>query len=235
MSPAIFAVILALFGLVGAGRTQGATAFSRRPPQRRERIEQLEKLLHGRQQDPKILMALGKEFTLLYHDSHEVFDHDQAKRYLEKTLFYRSNEPEPRGWLALLTGLQARDMDGITAKSTALSSLDSFDRLIEADGKNPLIRVLRALFSMGVPRTWGRLDQALDDLLLVEYAVKRDPAVIEKFGLDLAMVYLKLGKIYLARSDRERARDYLEKATKGPDPYHAQKAGYLLTRHFPVR
>lgn len=200
--------------------------------ERSEKIRKLEAAVSQHNTDGRYLGSLGEEYVLKATDSRDAMDYETARKYLERGLTYLPHDAELRGWLALLTCLEARDLSGATAKSTALAGLDQLDLLVAENGDNLLIRFLRASVCMRIPRSWGRLDMALEDLSHIEFAVRRDPTLLKTYGLVATDIYMKLGRIQLVRGEKTEAKRFLTQAVEAGQDEHADVARKLLLKHF---
>lgn len=200
--------------------------------ERSERIRKLETDAGQHSTDGHYLGRLGEEYVLKASDSRDALDYELARKYLERGLTHLPHDVEMRGWLALLTCLEARDETGATAKSTALSGLEQLDGLVSEGADHLLIRFLRASVCMRIPRSWGRLDMALEDLLHIEFAVRRDPTLLKTHGLAATEIYMKLGRIQLVRGEKDEAKRFLTQAVEAGQDEHATTARKLLLKHF---
>src|SRR5690606_26431702 len=135
-----------------------------------------------------------------------------AEGYLERA---RKADPQnalPVAWLGVLYMVQAKSTGLLNKKTMANKGLALLDKAVAMDSRNPKVRLLRGSIGVKVPRAFGRYDPALQDLTLVEAAIKRQPSLVEDQNISRCVLYLNLGKAYSAAGDDARAKESWETA-----------------------
>ena len=195
------------------------------------KIARLKALLDAHPGEPRVILKLGEQYTRLADETEQAENMREARKYLV-TAAGMGVGPEASAWMGLLRCIEAKYGNGATARSLAQDGLHELDVAVDGDPDNLKYKLMRASVGLKVPREWRRLEQAKDDLLVTELALRRDPTRVKKFELDLSEVYFKLGQAHLGTGELNEARLAWRKArTLVPESRYAREAERLLARH----
>ena len=199
--------------------------------EREARIAKLRALLEKNPSEPRLLLKLATQYVHLADETERQETADQARQLLTQAEKAGAG-PETRAWMGLLRCIEAKYGSGVTARTLAQDGLHMLDEAVEADAANLKFRVMRASVSLRVPREWKRLEQAKDDLLVAELAIRRDPRRIHQYDIDAAELYFKLGQAHLGTGELTEARAAWQLAVKQvPATKYAREAERFLKRH----
>jgi len=198
---------------------------------RMSRIARLRELLAVHPGNAQILVRLGGQYVLEASETERSEDLNWARRYLLAATASDPGMSEARGWLGVLRCVEAKCQDGPSAKSLALEGLKELDGVIGRDPAHLKVRLMRAEVCLRMPREWGRLQTALDDLTAIELAVRRKPELAKQFSVDVPEIYLNLGVAQHAFGELDAARRSWTLACRtGSGTRFAQQAARLLRK-----
>lgn len=165
--------------------------------------------------DVKILTEIGERLTLwMSNHEDERAEVPLATFYLQKAQSLDPTNSLPVAWMGILTMVQAKSASLFDKKDIAKSGLALLDKAVSMDPNQPKVRLLRGSVSVKLPDSFERHGQALEDLLLVQGAVKATPSLVETQNISLCVLYLNLGKAYRHLADDEKALQHWELALK---------------------
>ncbi|MBI4864146.1 MAG: hypothetical protein HY815_28405 [Candidatus Riflebacteria bacterium] len=226
MRPAI--VLLLLFTLARPGLCT-PTAW------REAKIARLLALLESKRGDPQVLLSLGCEYVHLADETEQAETLALARKYVSMALDADPNGAEPLAWLGVFHCLEAKfGGGGASAKSLALQGLKELDSAVARDPDHLTAVMMRATVCLRVPKEWGRVPRARDDLLKMELTLRRYPDRIKKFDLAMDEVYFRLGQALHASGETTAALVAWKKATQvTPRGRYATEAHRSLRRYGP--
>lgn len=176
----------------------------------------------------QVLLTAGRIFTRRFDEQKNQTDLGKAEQYLERATKLDPKNNEAMARYAVAKALRAREKND---KGLAKQVLKELDTAVTNEPENPLLRALRGYVEVEVPGDFNRMDQGLADLTFVDEALKKDPGIKEKYNLDLAKVYFKLGKAYRARGKLPEARRAWEASVAAdPSSKEAQSAKKQLSK-----
>jgi tetratricopeptide (TPR) repeat protein len=175
-----------------------------------------------------LLIKTGKLFTRRFDAQRQEADLSKAEHYLERATRQDPNSPEAKARYAIARALRAREKN---AKDLAKGAVKDLDAAVALEPSNPLLRALRGFVEVELPGDFNRMDQGLQDLQFAESALQKDPSIRAKYDLDVAKIYVKLGKAYRARGKVAEAKKSYEAAVSAdPNSHEAKTAQKLLKK-----
>ena len=98
---------------------------------------------------------------------------EQLERYLDRF----ENDGEARAWLGSAYAMMGRDAASIFNKMRyANRGLHHLDRALDAAPRSFTVRLIRARVHSSLPKTFGRADEALEDMLALDAIFREDPS-----------------------------------------------------------
>ena len=199
---------------------------------RESKIVRLRELLRHRPGSTPLMMKLAGHLIRQADETELTAGLADARHLLTQVLAVVPDEAEAWGWLGVARCVEAKYGEGASAKSLALAGLKDLDGAIARQPGNLAVRLMRAEVGLKVPREWGRLPQAREDLLSMEHAIGRRPELIATFGLDMSEVHLKLGEALCATGDVPGAMRAWRAASKiAPEGRFAREATRLVRKY----
>lgn len=176
----------------------------------------------------QVMLTAGRIFTRRFDEGKKPEDLGKAELYLEKATRIDPKSTEAAARYAVARALRAREKND---KGLAKQVLRELDAAVASEPDNPLLHALRGYVAVELPGDFNRMDQALADLTFVGDAIKKDSTVTQKWKLDLAKVYFKLGKAYRARGKLPEAKRAWEASVLAdPSSREAQSAKKQLAK-----
>lgn len=176
----------------------------------------------------QVMLTAGRIFTHRFDEGKKPEDLGKAEFFLERATKLDPKNNEAMARYAVARALRAREKND---KGLAKQVLKELDTAVGNEPANPLLHALRGYVEVEVPGDFNRMDQGLSDLSFVDEALKKDPSVKEKYNLDVAKVYFKLGKAYRARGRLPEARRAWEASVAAdPGSKEAQSAKKQLAK-----
>ena len=176
----------------------------------------------------QVMLKAGRVFTKRYDESRHPEDLSKAERYLQLATQLSPTNNDAKARYAVARGLRARDKND---KSLAHTVLKMLDECVTAEPQNPVYHELRGFVDVEVPGDFGRMDQGLADLQMVDGVLKGEAGAKTKYDLDIPKVYVKLGKAYRAKGKLAEAKAAWQAAIDaGPSSKDADTAKKLLSK-----
>lgn len=190
-------------------------------------IARIETQLAAMPGDPRLLLKLARQYVYLADETVRAETFELARRHLTEAERAGAGV-EVRAWRGVLRCIEAKYGSGASARTMAQQGLAQLDASVEEEPANLKLRLMRASVALRVPREWKRLPQVREDLLTAELAVRRDPEKLQRFELDEAELYFKLGQAQFALGDVDEARKSWSHAARGAASRYAREAQRAL-------
>jgi len=189
-------------------------------------VKEYEEVLRARPNDPRALKALG----IVFHNlgAQKVSGAAaRAVKYLEHARVLLPTDAEVLAYLGSATTMVARDSwNPITKVSAVRDGAGLMDMAVALDPDNVVVRFVRAINSLKLPRFFNRAHYAKADLQhLLELSVSEGGQATRFSPEMLAEIHLKLGGIYKDENEETLAKEHWAKAVElAPNSEWGQEA-----------